>query len=277
MPFGLLFMVSVIAGLVGAMTGIGGGLVLVPVLTFFSGIDIKQAIAVSNLATIVVAISATVGYIRRHMPNLNVSAFLQIFAILGAWLGALITVSLGKRPIFFFYGIFLLFSCSVLWPKRKKSVTIVPQQKRASSPSRWQGSYYDYAEKKTIHYRAERPRLAGLLMFGAGFISGALSIGTTVFTILVHEGIMGLPTKVSLPTSQLIIAVMALISTNVYLERGLINAALVAPVILGVPFGAFVGSKLFISIKNRAARFILLIGVVLLGIQMILRGVWVTR
>ncbi len=276
MSFGLLFLMSVIAGLVGAMTGMGGGLVLVPALTFFR-IDIKQAIAISNLATIAVAISATVGYIRRHMPNLNVSTFLQIFAVLGAWLGALITVFLGQRTIFFFYGIFLLFSCRVLWPKRKENIKIVPQQKPAASPSRWEGSYYDYAEKRTVHYRAERTHLAGLLMFGAGVVSGALSIGTTVFTILIHEGVMKLPTKVALSTSQLVIAVMALISTNVYLEKGLINAGLVVPTLLGVPFGAWIGSKLFINIRNQAARFILLIGIVLLGIQMILRGVWVTR
>ena len=276
MSFGPLFIVSVISGLVGAMTGMGGGLLLVPVLTFFQ-IDIKQAIAIANLSTIAVAISATVVTLRRHMPNLNVSSFLQMFAVAGAWIGALITVSLGRRPIFFLYGIFLLFSCLVLWRDGKRNKTVPARQDPVSQRLRLEGSYYDYAEKRTIHYQARHVSLAGFLMFGAALISGAFSIGTAVFTILIHEAVMELPTKVSLSTSQLVIAVMALISTNVYLEKGLINAELVAPVLLGVSLGALIGSKLFINIKNQVARVILLSGMIFLGIQMILRGIGVAR
>lgn len=276
MSFGLLFIVSVVAGLVGAMTGIGGGLVLVPALTSFN-IDIKQAIAVANLSAIAVSISATTAYARRHMPNLNVGSFLQIFAVVGAWLGALTTVALAGRPIFFLYGAFLLFSSFFLWRSRKERHDSPNRQDPLSRRLRLKGSYYDYAEKRTIHYQAQRAPLAGFLMFGAGSISAALGIGTNVFTILIHEAVMGLPTKVSLATSQLVIATMALIGTNVYLGKGFINAALVAPAILGVPLGAFIGSKLFINIKNRAARAILVGGIVTLAIRMVLRGIGITR
>ncbi len=271
MPFGLLFLVSVAAGWLGSLTGMGGGILLIPVLTFF-GIDIKQAIAISNISIIAVSISAAVDYLRRHMPNLNASAFLEVFAVLGAGIGALITVALRREPLFFLCGGILLFSWIALWRQGVGGWKPVVQQDRFSRWLGLEGSYYDYAEGRTIVYQGTHASLAGLLMFGAGMISGLLGMGASALTVLINEGVMGLPTKVSLTTSNLIIGVMALVGTNVYLETGLINSVLVAPVILGVPLGAFLGSKLLTHMRNQVARVILLGVLIVFGIEMIVQG-----
>ena len=271
MSFGLLFVIAIAAGLLGSMSGIGGGILLIPTLTFF-GIDIKQAIAISNIAAIAISTSSASGFVRRHMPNLNASAFLEVFAVVGALIGAAMTVVSGRRPLFFLCGGTLLIWGLVLWRQQRSGWKPVVQQDPFSKSLGLEGSYYDYAEGRTIAYRGSRASLAALLMLGTSFTTGLLGIGGSALAVLIHEGIMGLPTKVSLTTSNLIIGVMALAGANVYLEAGLINPYLAAPIILGVPLGALVGSKLLVHIRNRVARAIFLTLLVALGIELIISG-----
>lgn len=271
MSFEWLFFLAVVAGGIGSVSGMGGGVLLIPALTFF-GVDIKQAIAIGNLSAITVSTSAASGYVRRHMPNFNTSAFLEAFAVIGALVGAALAVLSNRRLLFFLWGGTLLVSWVVLWRQRRNEPKSILQQ---DAPSRWlqlEGSYYDYAEGRTVAYQGNRAYLAGSLTMGAGLTTGLLGIGGSAFVVLINEGIIGLPTKVSLTTSNLIIGVMALAGTNIYLEAGLINPQLAAPIILGVPLGALIGSELLVHLKNRSARLIFLAVLSVLGIQMIAHG-----
>ncbi len=276
MPFGLLFFVSIVAGLMGTMSGMGGGVLLIPVLTAF-GVDIKRAIAISTLSVIVVSNSAAPAYVRRHIPNLRVTAFLEVFAALGSLLGAYLTLISGRRFLFFLCGGILLASWIKLWRRRDDKY----EPSMSQDPlSRWLalgGSYYDEAEKRTKSYRAQGAFLSAPLMFGAGVISGLLGIGGSAMTVLILDMVMKLPVKVSLTTSNLIIGVMALSGACVYLEAGLIDPKLVVPMILGVTIGAYVGSKLLIRLSNPVMRVLFLLVFVLLGFEMILYGMRVSR
>src|SRR3989442_8457518 len=109
MSFPLLLLVSLIAGLVGAMTGMGGGVVLVPALTFF-GLDIKRAIAVSIVSVIATSSGSAAAYVRDRMTNLRVGMFLEMFTMLGALVGASITLSAGHAALFLAFGAVLLAS-----------------------------------------------------------------------------------------------------------------------------------------------------------------------
>ena len=272
MPFGWLFLVSIIAGLLGSLSGVGGGIVLIPVLTSF-GVDIKQAITVSTLSIVVISTSAAPSYVRRHMPNLKASAFLEMFAISGAFIGALITLATGRRFLFFLCGGIIWASCIILWRQQEAAEVHITRQ---DPFSRWlglEGSYYDDVEGRTIAYRGDHALLAGLMMFGTGVIAGLLGMGSSALTVLVLKEVMGLPTKVSLTTSSLIIGVMALAGVNVYLEAGLINPQLVVPMILGVPLGALMGSKMLVQLQNRMARLVLLVVLIAWGIEMVAHGI----
>ena len=271
MSFGL-FLTSILAGLIGSMSGQGGGVVLIPVLTFF-GFDIKQAIAISNLSVIAISTAAAPGYLRRHMPNFNTGAFLEACAIVGAFGGALVTLASGKRTLFFLFGSILLASWSVLRKPRERSSKSIGQQDALSQWLRLEGSYYDHVERRTIAYRGTHAAFAGLLTLGAGLVTGLLGMGGSALMVLILERLMGLPTKVSLTTSNLIIGVVALAGANIYLEAGLINLWLVPPVILGAPLGALIGSKFLVHLKNQKARAIFFGVLVLLGIEMIVRGI----
>ncbi len=270
--FELLFVVSTVAGFVGAMSGMGGGVVLIPVLTFL-GMDIKHAIAISIVSVIATSSGSASAYVRDRITNLKVGMFLEMFTILGALVGAAITLIASRQILFFLFGGVLLGSWVTLFKQRYESWRQVTRQ---DSFSRWlelEGSYYDYAIRKTIFYRGGRAYLGGPLMFGAGVIAGLLGIGAGALKVLIHDLVMGLPPKVSTTTSNLIIGVTALAGTSVYIAGGMINPGLTAPVILGVVFGAYLGTRLLVRLSNQTVRRFFLIVLLVLAVEMIVRGI----
>lgn len=272
MPFALLLVISVLAGFVGAMSGMGGGIVLIPALTFF-GIDIKHAIAASIVSVIATSSGSASAYVRDRITNLKVGMFLEMFTIVGALVGARITLASAQRPLFIVFGLVLLASWGTLFWQRDNAWKPVSRQDKFSRWLELEGSYYDQAVGQTIHYRAVRAYLGGPLMFAAGMIAGLLGIGAGALKVLIHDLVMGLPPKVSTTTSNLIIGVTALAGTSIYLGAGLIHPAIAAPVILGVVSGAFLGTRLLVRLTNQRVRHIFLVVLLVLGIEMISRGV----
>jgi uncharacterized membrane protein YfcA len=272
MPFEFLFLISLAAGFVGAMSGMGGGVVLIPALTLF-GLDIKHAIAVSIVSVIATSSGSASAYVRDRITNLKVGMFLEMFTIVGALVGATITLISSHRPLFFAFGVVLLGSWAALFAERHQ--TWQPG-KRQDAFSKWlelQGRYDDQATQETVEYCGVRAYLGGPLMFGAGLIAGLLGIGAGALKVLIHDLVMGLPPKVSTTTSNLIIGVTALAGTSVYLAAGLIDPGLVAPVMLGVLVGAFIGTRVLVRVSNEAVRRFFQVVLAVLGIEMIVRGI----
>jgi len=272
MSFELLFLTSIIAGFVGSMSGMGGGIILVPVLTFF-GMDIKHVIAISIVSVIATSSGSASAYVRDRITNLKVGMFLEMFTIIGAWVGAAITLVSGKRPLFILFGIVLLASWVTLFQQRRESWRPVAHQDRLSQWLELEGSYYDQPMGQALQYRGGRAYIGGPLMFGAGVIAGLLGIGAGALKVLIHDLVMGLPPKVSTTTSNLIIGVTALAGTSVYLVAGLISPGLAAPVILGVLLGAFIGTRLLVRLTNQTVRHFFLVVLFVLGVEMIVRGI----
>lgn len=273
MSFHLLFIVSIVAGFVGAMSGMGGGVILIPVLTFF-GMDIKHAIAVSIVSVIATSSGSASAYVRDRITNLKVGMFLEMFTIVGALAGAAITLVSGRRFLFILFGIVLLTSWIALFRQRNEGWRPAAHQDVFSRWLELKGSYYDRSVQDTIVYHGARAYFGGPLMFGAGLIAGLLGIGAGALKVLIHDLVMGLPPKVSTTTSNLIIGVTALAGTSVYLSAGMIDPGLAAPVILGVVFGAFMGTRLLVRLTNQTVRHIFLGVLLVLGVEMILRGIW---
>lgn len=271
MSFLLLWAVSIVAGFVGAMSGMGGGVVLIPALTFL-GLDIKHAIAISIVSVIATSSGSASAYVRDHITNLRVGMFLEMFTIVGALVGATITVAAGQRPLFFLFGLVLLSSWVTLYFQRHDGWKPVAHQDGFSRWLQLKGSYYDQASEEMIHYTGARAYFGGPLMFGAGLIAGLLGIGAGALKVLIHDLVMGLPPKVSTTTSNLIIGVTALAGTSVYLAAGLIDPGLAAPVILGVVIGAFLGTRLLVRLTNQTVRYFFLVVLGALGFEMLLRG-----
>jgi len=272
MPFHILFLVSVLAGFVGAMSGMGGGVILIPVLTFF-GMDIKNAIAVSIVSVIATSSGSASAYVRDRITNLKVGMFLEMFTIVGALAGAAVTLVSGRKFLFILFGVVLLFSWVALFRQRNEDWHSTVHQDRFSRWLELQGSYYDQSIRETIAYRGTRAYLGGPLMFGAGMIAGLLGIGAGALKVLIHDLVMRLPPKVSTTTSNLIIGVTALAGTSVYLSAGMIDPGLAAPIIIGVVLGATIGTRLLVRMTNQILRRFFLIVLFVLGVEMMVRGI----
>jgi uncharacterized membrane protein YfcA len=272
LTFGGLFLTSVVAGFAGAMGGMGGGIVLIPALTLF-GVDIKHAIAISIVSVIATSSGSAAAYVGDRLTNLKLGMFLEMFTMLGAIAGAALTVSLPSRFLFFLLGAVLLGSAGLLWSRRRQEWTAVEEQDAFSRWLELDGVYEDRALGRPVEYRATRAYLGGPLMFLAGLVAGLLGIGAGALKVLIHDLVMGLPPKVSTATSNLIIGVTALAGASVYIAEGLLLPGLAAPVILGVLAGAFLGTRLLVRLPNRAVRRIFLGLLLVLGTEVIVRGI----
>jgi uncharacterized membrane protein YfcA len=271
--FEIIFLVAIVAGFFGAMTGLGGGTVIVPVLTFL-GVDIKMAIAASMVSVVATSCSSAAMYVRQGLVNLKVGMYLEMFTVVGAVIGASITLASGRQFLFVTFGAVLITAGVSLIIKQRLSLEPGPRD-RQDRFSRWlglTGSYDDRAEGRRIIYYPTRAGLGGALMIIAGLIAGLLGIGAGAFKVLVQDLAMGLPTKVSTSTSNMIIGVTALAGTSVYLSAGLVEPNLAVPVILGVVVGAFIGTLLLVRMTNQTIRKYFIVVVILIGIVMIIRG-----
>ncbi len=271
MSFEFVFLISVVAGFIGAMSGMGGGVVLIPALTLL-GLDIKHAIAISIVSVIATSSGSASAYVRDRITNLKVGMFLEMFTIVGAIVGAGITIVSAQRILYFLFGIVLLGSWAALFFQRKYQAKTNVHQDRFTRWLELTGSYYDQAAHITIDYKAIRAYFGAPMMFGAGLVAGLLGIGAGALKVLIHDLVMGLPPKVSTTTSNLIIGVTALAGASVYLAAGLVDPGLSAPVILGILAGAYIGTRVLVRITNQRVRDVFLVVLVVLGLEMILRG-----
>jgi uncharacterized membrane protein YfcA len=271
MSFEVVLLMSIAAGVVGAMAGMGGGVVLIPALTLL-GVDIKRAIAVSIVSVIATSSGAAAAYARDHIVNLKVGMFLEMFTIVGALAGAAIATTAPQPFLYAAFGVVLLASWATLLVQRRAAWRPVRRQDQLSRWLQLEGSYYDAAHHRIIHYAATRAYAGGPLMFVAGLIAGLFGIGAGALKVLIHDLVMGLPPKVSTTTSNLVIGVTALAGTSVYLAAGLIDPGLAAPVILGVSFGALAGTRLLVRSTNQAVRRVFLVVLAVLGAEMLWRG-----
>ena len=245
---------------------------LIPAMTLM-GMDIKQAIAISIVSVIATSSGSASAYVRDRITNLKVGMFLEMFTIVGALLGAAITLASGQSVLFILFGLVLLASWGALFLEGHEQWRPAARQDAVSRWLELQGSYYDQPDRQTIDYQGVRAYFGGPLMFVAGLIAGMLGIGAGALKVLIHDMVMGLPPKVSTTTSNLIIGVTALAGTSVYLAAGVIDPGLVAPVVLGILLGAYLGTKVLVRLSNRAVRWFFMVVLLVLGVEMLVRGI----
>jgi uncharacterized membrane protein YfcA len=270
--FGILLLLSAVAGFVGAMGGMGGGIVLIPTLTLL-GMDIKHAIALSLLSVIATSSGSAAAYVRDRLTNLKLGMFLEMFTMLGAIAGARLTLAIRPSALFFLLGGVLFGLAAVVWRRRREEWTPSEDQDALSRWLELEGVYVEPVTGQAIAYRARRSYVGGPLMFLAGVTAGLLGIGAGALKVLIHDLVLGLPPKVSTTTSNLIIGVTALSGTSVYLANGLVDPGPAIPVILGVVSGAFVGTRVLVRLPDRAVRMFFFCLLLVLGTEVLVRGI----
>jgi uncharacterized protein len=262
----LLLIGSLVAGLLGALTGLGGGVVIVPLLVFGFGVDIRYAMGASLISVIATSSGAAAAYVKEGYSNLRIGMFLEIATTAGALFGACLAVRLATNIIGIIFGAVLILSAFLSYrekPGKGDEGKADPLASRLNMDS----DYPTPDGRKSYHVR-NVPVGFGL-MFGAGTLSGLLGIGSGAFKVLAMDQAMKIPFKVSTTTSNFMIGVTAAASAGIYLRRGFIDPALAMPVVLGVLIGSIIGTRVLVRAKANWLRIVFSLVIVTLGIEMI--------
>jgi len=272
----LIFGGAILAGVLGALVGLGGGILIVPLLTLAFGLPIQYAIGVSIVAVIATSSGAAAAYVRDHLTNLHIGLFLEIGTTIGAITGAFLAGLLAPGLLFVIFGIVLLISAIPLVFKLGEELPRGIRNDRWANWLHLSSSYPDKYLGKEVSYQVTRTPLGLAMMYVAGVISGLLGIGSGSLKVLAMDTIMRLPMKVSTTTSNFMIGVTAAASAGIYFARGDVPPLVAAPVALGILAGAFVGARLLAHLSNRTLRLIFLPVLVVLATQMVLRGLGIS-
>ena len=270
----IVLLVSMGAGLLGSLLGLGGGLILIPVLTLVLKVDIRYAVGASIVSVIATSSGAAAAYVRDGLANLRVAMFLELATVAGAVTGAMLAGLVGGRALYFLFGAVMAYSALAMLRKLRDDgePREEPPPDALADRLALHGSYYDASTEREVAYRVHRP-LAGLgLMYVAGTVSGLLGIGSGALKVPAMDLAMGLPIKVSTATSNFMIGVTAAASAGIYFARGDIDPFIAGPVCLGVTMGAFTGSRYLTKLKSGSLRMLFVAVLLWVSFEMLSKG-----
>jgi uncharacterized protein len=266
----VVLVLSVLAGFLGALTGLGGGVVVVPALTLALGVDIKYAIGASLVSVIATSSGAAAAYVREGFSNIRIGMFLEIATTLGAIAGAILAGRVSTHALAIVFGLMLLQAAYQSF-KGMSDRGVTVESDALATRLRLGASYP--ADGKPQQYGVRNVPGGFAMMFGAGALSGLLGIGSGAVKVIAMDRIMRIPFKVSTTTSNFMIGVTAAASAGLYLSRGYIDPRVAMPVMLGVLFGALMGAKVLVNARVRTLRIVFGAVILALAIEMIANGI----
>lgn len=260
---------ALLAGFLGALTGLGGGVVIVPMLTLLFGIDIRYAIGASLISVIATSSGAAAAYVKEGFSNIRIGMFLEMATTLGALGGAYLAGKVSTEVIAVIFGLVLIYSA---WLSRRPQ----PDEAADARPDPLAMHLHMDAAypgpEGDISYHVHAIPGGFSLMFVAGVLSGLLGIGSGAVKVLAMDQVMRIPFKVSTTTSNFMIGVTAAASAGIYLNRGYIDPGLSMPVMLGVLAGSLLGAHILVGAQVRQLRTVFAVVIFVLGVEMIYNG-----
>lgn len=266
----LILIGSLIAGFLGALTGLGGGVVIVPLLTLVFKVDIRYAIGATLISVIATSSGAAAAYVKEGYTNVRVGMFLEIATTVGALAGASLAALLSTSIITFIFGMVLIYSAYLSVRSHKETVNEKSPDPMAAY-LKMNGTYPSLSG--IVSYNVYSVPQGFGLMGLAGLLSGLLGIGSGAIKVLAMDHLMGIPFKVSTTTSNFMIGVTAAASAGIYFSRGYIDPGLAMPVVLGVLAGSTLGARVLVNVKSQLLRRVFSVVIFILAIEMIFKSV----
>ena len=272
--------IAVLAGFLGSLVGLGGGIIITPALTILFGIDIKYAIGASIVAVIATSSGSAIAFVKDHVSNMRVGMLLEVFTTAGGVVGALMAGIFSSKLLNIFFSLILLNSFYGMLKKTGLITKVKKEEEKVENDKyadryKLNSTYYDKATGKTVVYNVTNVPQGSLVMFGAGFASGLLGIGSGAFKVVALDSYMKLPIKVSTATSNFMMGVTATASALIYFFNGTINPAIAAPIALGTLIGSRTGAKVMQRLDAKYIRYIFLPILLFTIVNMFLKGVGV--
>lgn len=268
-----IFLIAIGAGVLGAMLGLGGGIIIVPVLTLCFGVPMRTAVAASTVSIIATSTGAAVAYLQDKLTNTRVAMWLEMGTALGALSGALIGGWINQRFLFILFGLLLAYSGYVMFRARNNELPVGVVPDAMSKRLNLAGSYYDQVLCCQVDYHVTRTVPGLIIMYFSGAAAGLLGIGAGIFKVPAMDQVMRMPFKASTATSNFMIGVTAASGAVVYFARGDVKPMVAGPVVLGVFLGAILGSKLMVRMKTASIRMLFIPLVIYTALEMIYKGV----
>jgi len=265
----LVLFASLVAGFLGSLTGLGGGVVIVPLLTLVFGADIRYAIGASLVSVIATSSGAAAAYVKEGFSNIRIGMFLEMATTFGALFGAAMAAMIPASGIAVIFGIVLMYS-AYLSSRPRHDRKSDQESDPLATRLHLDGTYPSRHGEIAYHVHAIPQGFS--LMLVAGALSGLLGIGSGAMKVLAMDQAMHIPFKVSTTTSNFMIGVTAAASAGIYLNRGYIDPGLAMPVMLGVLSGSLIGTRVLVVAKTRLLRLIFGGVILALGIEMIYNG-----
>lgn len=266
----ILFLGAISAGLLGSLTGLGGGVIIIPLLTLGFGVPMHYAIGASLISVIGTSSGAAVAFVKEGFTNMRIGMFLEIATTAGAIVGALVSGMLNPNTIGIIFASILLLTV-ILNLKGKPDHQEPLVKGSLEEKLKLYGTFPDKGVVKSYSARNTIPGF--LMMMFAGAMSGLLGIGSGALKVLAMDNMMKLPFKVSTTTSNFMIGVTAVASALIYFQRGEIIPVIVAPVLIGVVIGSFIGSKTLMVSKTKKLKVFFAIVITILSIYMMYNGI----
>ncbi|MDV3955861.1 sulfite exporter TauE/SafE family protein [Elizabethkingia anophelis] len=265
----ILLVGAYMAGFLGSLTGLGGGVIIIPLLTLVFHVDIRYAIGAALLASIATSSGAASAYVKEGITNIRLGMFLEIATTIGAVIGAFIAIYMPTNAIAVIFGVVLIFSAAMT--VRKKHEAKLTKGSKLSEKLKLNSTYPVNGEK--VSYQLTNVAGGFSLMTLAGVLSGLLGIGSGSLKVLAMDSTMKIPFKVSTTTSNFMIGVTAAASAVIYLQRGYMDPGIAFPVVLGVLAGALTGAKILPKINPKILRIIFAVAITAVAIEMIINGI----
>ena len=273
-----MLLIGLFAGTMGAILGIGGGMIITPIITLGMGLPIKYAIGASIIAVIATSSGSTIAFLKDDVLNLRVAMFLELATSIGAIVGALLTGVFNPAILYFLFGCLLLFASWNMVRKLRSGKEVLHRATpdKLAEKLKLNNSYYDKNLHKQVDYEVENVPGGMTIMFGAGLASGLLGIGSGAFKVMALDNVMKMPLKPSSATSNLMMGVTAAASATIYFFNGSIRPDIAVPLSLGIIVGAALGSRIMQHMPSRWLRIIFVPILAYLGLQMAFKAFGVT-
>lgn len=266
-------MISFLAGTVGSILGLGGGIIIIPALTLLLGLDIRYAIGASIISVIATSSGAAVACLKERVTNIRIGILLNTATTTGAICGAYLAGICPKQWLYIIFSLVMGYSSWSTFKRRHQELPGRVDPHPLALRLKLNGHYYDQVLKREVPYSVSGVYSGLLFMYVAGLISGILGIGSGAFKVLAMDMCMRLPMKVSTATSNFMIGVTAAASAGIYFSRGDIHPLVAAPVALGVLAGAVLGTKLMVHLPRTTIRKFFIPVLICICVEMFLKGV----
>ena len=268
----IIFLVSIVAGFVGALLGLGGGVLIIPFLTLVEGVPVPLAVGASIVSVVATSSASAATYVQDHLTNLRLGMFLEIGTVAGAITGAFVSVFLPASALFILFGIILLYATMVMIRARGIDFPANVRPDKTSRILALGSQYEDHSLNRVVKYEVTRTPLTVFIGYFAGIVSGLLGVGGGIINVPTMNLVSKIPVKVASATSNFIIGVTAAASASVYLLRGDVHPLLAAPLIIGVAGGALLGTKVLKVTPPTRVKVAFGILLAAISLLMILKG-----